>query len=28
VKAGYPPDDTLVDADIAAAQWAWEHNKA
>lgn len=28
VKAGYPPDDTLGDADIAAAQWAWEHNKA
>lgn len=28
VKAGYPPDDTLVDADIAAAQWAWEHDKA
>jgi two-component system sensor histidine kinase KdpD len=26
VKAGYPPDDTLVDADIAAARWAWEHN--
>ncbi len=21
VKAGYPPDDTLVDADIAAAKW-------
>jgi len=28
VKAGYPPDDTLVDADIAAARWAWEHNRA
>jgi two-component system sensor histidine kinase KdpD len=28
VKAGYPPDDTLVDADIAAARWAWEHNHA
>ncbi len=28
VKAGYPPDDTLVDADIAAASWAWEHNRA
>lgn len=28
VKAGYPPDDTLADADIAAAQWAWEHNRA
>ncbi|MGO7638724.1 GAF domain-containing protein, partial [Rhizobium leguminosarum] len=28
VKAGYPPDDTLDDADIAAARWAWEHNNA
>lgn len=28
VKAGYPPDDTLADADIAAARWAWEHNHA
>lgn len=27
VVAGYPPDDTLVDADIAAASWAWEHNR-
>lgn len=27
VKAGYPPDDTLADADIAAARWAWEHNR-
>jgi two-component system sensor histidine kinase KdpD len=27
VRAGYPPDDTLVDADIAAARWAWEHNR-
>lgn len=27
VKAGYPPDDTLVDADIAAARWAWEHDR-
>ncbi len=25
VRAGYPPDDSLVDADIAAAHWAWEH---
>ena len=23
VQAGFPPDDTLDDADIAAAQWAW-----
>ncbi|WP_028747268.1 sensor histidine kinase [Rhizobium mesoamericanum] len=28
VKAGYPPDDTLDNADIAAARWAWEHNHA
>lgn len=27
VHAGFPPDDTLVDADIAAAQWAWEHDR-
>lgn len=27
VRAGYPPDDTLVDADIAAAKWTWEHNR-
>jgi len=27
VRAGYPPDDTLVDADIAAARWTWEHNR-
>ncbi|TKT66754.1 sensor histidine kinase KdpD [Rhizobiaceae bacterium LC148] len=27
VKAGYPPDDTLADADIAAANWAWQHNR-
>ncbi len=26
LKAAYPPDDTLVDADIAAARWAWEHD--
>lgn len=28
VKVGYPPDDTLDEADIAAARWAWEHNHA
>ncbi|MBO9171002.1 sensor histidine kinase KdpD [Rhizobium sp. L245/93] len=28
VKAGYPPDDTLDEADIAAARWAWDHNHA
>ncbi|MCO6049580.1 sensor histidine kinase KdpD [Mesorhizobium sp. RP14(2022)] len=27
VRAGYPPDDTLAEADIAAARWAWEHNR-
>ncbi|PDQ19653.1 two-component sensor histidine kinase [Mesorhizobium sanjuanii] len=27
VKAGYPPDDTLAEADIAAARWAWEHDR-
>lgn len=27
VQAGFPPDDTLDDADIAAAQWAWKHDK-
>ncbi|PZU91227.1 MAG: two-component sensor histidine kinase [Chelatococcus sp.] len=26
VRAGYPPDDSLDDADIAAARWAWEHD--
>jgi two-component system, OmpR family, sensor histidine kinase KdpD len=27
VKAGYPPEDTLGDADVAAATWAWENNR-
>ncbi|MDO9418388.1 sensor histidine kinase KdpD [Pararhizobium sp.] len=27
VRAGYPPDDTLAEADIAAAKWAWEHDR-
>ena len=27
VKAGYPPEDTLDDADIAAAKWAWQNNR-
>jgi two-component system sensor histidine kinase KdpD len=26
VKTGYPPEDILDDADIAAAKWAWENN--
>ena len=28
VKAGYPPEDVLDDADLAAAKWAWQHNSA
>ena len=28
MRAGYPPEDTLDDADLAAARWAWEHNRA
>jgi two-component system sensor histidine kinase KdpD len=28
VKAGYPPEDVLDQADLAAANWAWEHNRA
>lgn len=27
VSAGFPPDDTLAGSDIAAAHWAWEHNR-
>ncbi|MEP9374853.1 sensor histidine kinase KdpD [Mesorhizobium sp. KR1-2] len=27
VKAGYPPEDTLDDADLAAAKWAWENDR-
>jgi two-component system sensor histidine kinase KdpD len=27
VKAGYPPEDTLDQADLAAARWAWENNR-
>jgi two-component system, OmpR family, sensor histidine kinase KdpD len=27
VKAGYPPEDELDQADIAAAKWAWDHNR-
>lgn len=25
VKAGYPPEDTLDEKSMAAAQWAWDH---
>ena len=28
VRAGYPPEDRLDDADLAAARWSWEHNQA
>jgi two-component system sensor histidine kinase KdpD len=28
VKAGYPPEDTLDEADLAAAKWAWQNNRA
>jgi two-component system sensor histidine kinase KdpD len=28
VKTGYPPEDILDEADLAAANWAWEHNRA
>jgi two-component system sensor histidine kinase KdpD len=27
VKAGYPPEDMLADADVAAAKWAWDNNR-
>lgn len=27
VKAGYPPEDTLDDADIGAAKWAWQNDR-
>ena len=26
VRAGYPPEDDLSDADLAAAQWTWSRN--
>ena len=28
MKAGYPPEDTLDEADLAAAKWAWENDRA
>jgi two-component system, OmpR family, sensor histidine kinase KdpD len=28
VRAGYPPEDLLDDADLAAAAWAWGHSRA
>jgi two-component system sensor histidine kinase KdpD len=27
VQAGYPPEDALDEADLAAATWAWEHDR-
>jgi two-component system, OmpR family, sensor histidine kinase KdpD len=27
VKAGYPPEDTLDEPDLAAAKWAWEKDR-
>jgi two-component system sensor histidine kinase KdpD len=27
VGAGYPPEDELDDADLAAARWTWDHNR-
>ncbi|MBI1779498.1 MAG: sensor histidine kinase KdpD [Proteobacteria bacterium] len=27
VRAGYPPEDKLDEADIAAAKWAWDRNR-
>ncbi len=27
VASGYPPEDLLDDADMAAARWTWEHNR-
>jgi two-component system sensor histidine kinase KdpD len=28
VRAAWPPEDRIDDADLAAAQWAWEHRQA
>ncbi len=28
VRAGYPPEDRLADEDVAAASWAWTHDRA
>ncbi len=27
VQAGFPPEDTLDEGDLAAARWAWEHDR-
>jgi two-component system sensor histidine kinase KdpD len=28
VRAGFPPEDMLDDADLAAAKWTWQHAQA
>lgn len=28
VRAGFPPEDRLEEADLAAAKWSWEHDQA
>jgi two-component system, OmpR family, sensor histidine kinase KdpD len=28
IASGYPPEDQVGDADMAAARWTWEHNRA
>jgi two-component system, OmpR family, sensor histidine kinase KdpD len=28
IASGYPPEDLLDNADMAAARWCWEHNQA
>ncbi len=28
VRAGYPPEDTLAEADFAAAKWTWENGRS
>jgi two-component system sensor histidine kinase KdpD len=28
VRAGYPPEDTIGEADVAAARWAWENDRS
>ncbi len=28
MRVGYPPEDTLDEADLAAARWAWENGRA
>ena len=28
VRAGYPPEDMLEEADVAAAKWVWDHGTA